>query len=204
MSIDEVNKRRQSLLRIAFSLDPKKTPSRIDFELDEKEYAVIGFAMVHWSFLEHALLQCSLGLAEALGVPLPDDARQDSLRRRLGAFRSLIANITDAAVLNDFERLASDIANENGFRQKLAHGIWHYDSADPDILHVEVSRHDGTRPSEFLNKDRIVDFALRVSVISFKLLYPGGYTLEDHAADFTGSSYSRAFVRMMTGKLDPT
>jgi hypothetical protein len=155
VSIDEVNRRRQSLLRVAFSLDPKKTPSRIDFELDEKEYAVIGYAMVHWSFLEHALLQCSLGLAEALGVALSDDARQDSLRRRLGAFRSLIANITEATVHKKFQRLAAEIAKENGFRQKLAHGIWHYDVADPDILHVEISRHGGAGPSEFLNKDKI-------------------------------------------------
>jgi hypothetical protein len=203
LSIDEINERRSSLLRIAFSLNPKK-PSRIDFELDEKEFAVIGYAMVHWSFLEHALLQCTLGLAEALAVAVPPDARQDSLRRRLAALRELIAQIPDKDVRKAFEELDSNIAKENGFRQKLAHGIWHYDSADPDILHVEVSRHDGAGPSEFLNKDRIVDFAHRVSVISFKLLHPGGYTIDDHAAEFTGSSYSRSFVRMMTGKLDPT
>jgi hypothetical protein len=199
MSIDDLNKRRRSLLRFGFSMDPNQ-PSVVDFELDQKEFGVLGFAMVHWSFMEHALLQTTIALADAIGVEVSTDVRQDSFRRRLDAFRKVTAQIDGAENRRQFAHLASRIAKENGFRQKLAHGIWHYDAADPDILHVEVSRHGADGPTEFLNTKRIFEFARRVGAISFELLHPGGYTMDDYAADHTGVSFSRSFIRMMTGK----
>jgi hypothetical protein len=191
--------KRLSLLRFGFSTDPTK-PSIVDFEMDEKEFGVIGYALVHWSFMEHALQKSTIGLAEALGVKCPTDAKQDSFRRRLNAFRGLVELIDGEQNKKPLHSLAARISKENGFRQKLAHGIWHYDAADPDILHVEVSRHDDDGPTEYFNRTRIFEFAWRVGAISFELLHPGGYTIQDHAAEHPGNSFSRAFQRAMLGK----
>jgi hypothetical protein len=126
--------------------------------------------------------------------------RLAKLSAMVDAFRKVTEQIDGAENRRQFAHLAARIAKENGFRQKLAHGIWHYDAADPDILHVEVSRHGADGPTEFLNTKRIFEFARRVGAISFELLHPGGYTMDDYAADHTGVSFSRSFIRMMTGK----
>jgi hypothetical protein len=108
--------RRLSLLRFGFSSDPTK-PSIVDFEMDEKEFGVIGYALVHWSFMEHALQKSTIGLASALNLKPPADATQDSFRRRLNAFRGLVELIDGDENKNPLRALAAKISKENGFPQ---------------------------------------------------------------------------------------
>lgn len=85
MTIEEINERRESLVRFVFPTDASAR-KRFELDLDEKEFSVVGYALIHWSFMEHALLHATVGLAKAIGVPVPKNAKQDSLRRRLRRF----------------------------------------------------------------------------------------------------------------------
>ncbi len=199
MTLEDINNRRMGLLQAVFAVGSSKA-ERFEFELDEKELCAVGYAIVHWSFLEHALLQATEGIAAELGIEVSADARQDSFRRRLVGFKSVVAQVKDERARKHLDLVADKIATENGFRQKITHGIWAYDAADPDVLHVEISR-AGKGPNALLNVDKIVAFAQRVSGLAVDLLHPCGLTKEEIVSQRDGGFYiSRAGLRMLIGK----
>ena len=62
MAIEDLSQRRADLLRAA--IEPgKENADRFEFSLDMKELAALGYAVAHWSFLEEAILQATLGIA---------------------------------------------------------------------------------------------------------------------------------------------
>jgi hypothetical protein len=90
------------------------------------------------------------------------------------------------------------IAAENSFRQKLVHGTWSYDVADPLIVEKPSA---GGSTQRLLNGDRIVEFAHRVDQPSMKLVYPNGLSAELVAEmRASGPAFSRNGFRMLMGK----
>ena len=62
MAIEDLSQRRADLLRAV--IEPgKENADRFEFSLDMKELAALGYAVAHWSFLEEAILQATLGIA---------------------------------------------------------------------------------------------------------------------------------------------
>jgi hypothetical protein len=190
--------RRQSLLRAVFPTD-EKSKARIDFDLSERECALIGLANVHWAYLEHRLLMATKEIAEELGIALPHTATPNAFNERLADFRLVVQQIPEEAAKTRFAEIANKISNENGFRQKLVHGIWSYDSVNPETLHVEVSRSHNP-PRAFFQENQIRDFALRVGELSFQLTFPEDYTSEQLFIDNGQASFSRSFLRQLRSK----
>lgn len=196
MSKNQIHK--VSLTRVVLPLTEGGSP-HLSFELSPKELFALGQANVQWAYLEHLVMEVTLTVSSALGITAPEGATQDSFRRRLAAFRYVAAAIRERNESALLVKVADRIAKANAFRQKLAHGIWSYDTADPEILHVEVSRREGG-PSEYFNAERIIRFAEEVSAISFQLRYPGGKDqfLAERAE--VGHGMSRELMKMLHGK----
>ena len=57
-----ISQRRADLLRAVFE-PGKENADRFGFSLDMKELAALGYAVAHWSLLEEATLQATLGIA---------------------------------------------------------------------------------------------------------------------------------------------
>jgi hypothetical protein len=197
MDEETFNRRCASLLQVVFP-PGKPHAERYEFDLDGQELAALGYAIAHWAFMEEALLQATVGIAADLGISEPSGARQDAFRARLRAFSTAAEQIPDEPIRTWFMSLVGRISNENGLRQRLVHGLWSFDMADPDCLLVEKpDEHGGKRLA--VNTERIIAFAQRVSEISMKLLNPNGLTIQDIAAEREGSSgyFSRSFLRMI-------
>lgn len=188
-----------NLTRVAFplTLEDGKKP-HVMLELDESEFAAIGFAVSQWALLEAQLLFATKALHEMAGTEMPSDATQDSFRRRFRAFTSALEAVKEAKVYEVWSSLPGKIAKENGIRQALTHGVWAYDCRDVDQLGVHLIRGEGEGRPKRLPKEALFSFAKRVGEIIFVLRYPRGRDqwLEEHAA--AGFSVSRSFLREMT------
>jgi hypothetical protein len=195
MDEETFKRRRASLLQALFP-PGKAHAERYEFDLDQQELAALGYAVAHWAFMEEALLQATVGIAADLGISEPSGARQDAFRARLRAFSTVAEQIPDEPTRTRFVSLVGRISNENGLRQKLVHGLWSFDMADPDCLLVEKPDGHGGKCLA-VNTDRIIAFAQSVSEISMKLLHPNGLAIDDIAAEREGSSgyLSRSFLR---------
>src|SRR5690348_12706595 len=66
------------------------------FDLGEREYSAIGFATVHWAFLEEAMFRRTVYFAKRARVRVPEHAHDLSFSRRIRALRLLMS----AAVKN--------------------------------------------------------------------------------------------------------
>lgn len=190
--------RRASLVGAVFPPD-EKSKARIDFDLSERECALIELATVHWAYLEHRLLVATKEIAKELGIAPPHSATPNAFNERLADFRSVVQQIPEEAEKSRFLVIANRISTENGFRQKLVHGIWSYDIVTPETLHVEVSR-SSNPPRAFFEENHIRDFVLRVGELSFLLTFPEDCTPEQLFIDNGYVSFSRNFLRELRSK----
>lgn len=188
-----------NLTRVAIPLENGKKPY-VMLELDEREFAAIGFAVSQWALLEAQILFATKLLHEMAGTKAPTDATQDSFRRRLRAFTSALEAVKEAKIYEIWSPLSGKIARENGIRQALTHGVWAYDHRDVDQLHAHLVRGGEAGKPQRLPKEALFSFAERVGEIIFILMYPGGKDqwLEEHAAG--GVSVSRSFLREVVTK----
>jgi hypothetical protein len=190
--------RRGSLVGILFPVGGKSKPC-MHFDLSKDELGLIGFATVHWAYLEHRLLMATIEIADELKLVVPKNATQNGFNKRLAAFREIVGGIPEEKERDRFLKIASQVSKENGFRQKLIHGIWSYDRTNPEVLHVEVSRSNNP-PKAFFRADVIRRFCVRVGELSFQLTYPEGYTSERLAMDRDDQAYfSRSFLQSIFG-----
>ncbi len=159
---------------ISTPIDKNRRPS-FHFDLNEEEFGVIGLVVVQWAFLEHALLERTAKLAERARIAVPKDALSFSFTRRLRAFRDLVDQAIKRKTTKDkILNLISRIARAEGYRHRIAHGLWSY---NPKRLE-QLWAIDRRRPSvEPFNVNKLVDFGNSIGELSFELIHPGGWRL---------------------------
>jgi hypothetical protein len=192
-----------SLVQILWPVRGSNDLPSHEFDLGQREYAAIGYAVVHWAFLEEALFERTELFARRAKVKTPADAHDLSFNRRLGALRILIGTVVkDTRQRTWWNTLISKIGRENGVRQKIVHGLWSYDAKKPDRLFSRPRRSLGKWMTPFSDK-KLLEFGGRVGELSFALLYPRPGV--GRPAKSSGEFYtyaSRAFLLELAGKAD--
>lgn len=161
----------KSLLRLIIPHSPEEQPY-YDFEIGEKEYAALGFAIVHWGFFEDILYGATAKLARRAGKKVPLDAKSLDFSRRLTALERLVKRMRDPLGIKkgSLLELIPKIANANGIRQKLVHGLWSFDPKKPERLYSRSRRalpfKTRLEPFDFPS---LIKFALSVGELSFVL-----------------------------------
>jgi hypothetical protein len=172
------------------------------FDLGEREYSSIGFATVHWAFLEEAMFRRTVYFAKRAKVRVPKEAHDLSFSRRIRALRLLMSTtVKNPKRKRWWNLIISAIAKENGIRQKIVHGLWSYNPRQPDRLYSSLRPSLGKWMTPF-NVDSLSEFGERVGELSFALLHPpswGGRLPKD---DGYYSYMSRSFLLRMSGKAD--
>lgn len=187
-------------------LSTKGQRHRLDTELNHYELAAIGYVTVLWARLEHTVLAKTIALAEQSGLSVPEDATSLSFKRRLRAYRTLI----NTAVNDNLERakllqLITNIGGVERSRNRITHGIWDWELADPAQLRAWSARVP-YHFEEHFDFHKLIKVAHRIGELSFQLEFPGGEkeALEHQTAVMMqrGFSVSRSFALEMTGR-DP-
>jgi hypothetical protein len=189
------------------AIAPNNGQHRIDTDLTLHELAVIGYVTVLWADLEHRLLLKTIELSEQAGNDeLPEDASSLSFKSRLRAYRALVkSTVKDEKKRAELLSLAMSIGSIERARNRIAHGLWDWDFADPTRLRSSSFRvpFDFDEPFDFR---KLLKLAKRIGGLSFRLAYPGGVdeALETQAQAVArrGSSWSRQFLLQMKG-IDP-
>jgi hypothetical protein len=196
---------KQSLLRLVVPLPGSNECARYDFEIGMREYAALGLANVHWAFFEEVLYQSTAKLARRAGRRIPEEAKQLDFSRRLGALRQLAVRMRDPMGLkrDRLLKLIPKIANANGTRQKLVHGIWDFDPGKPHRIFSRPRKGLPSKarlPAEGYDFMKMIKFALSVGELSWAL---EGATSPLKIPDDEPRSYmSRSFLLALAGK-DP-
>ncbi len=192
------------LLKVVYHFDGT-TPPGYDFEIGMKEYAAIGFFMVHWAFLEDVLFLRTQIFARRAKQPLPAMARDLSFTRRIQTLRELIQNVIKQPTARErWFRLLQKIANAEGRRHKLAHGLWLYNPKRPEHLLLGASQRMSKR-ARLVHFDfkETAEFALSIGRLSFELAHPRpGSGRPAKSSDEFFASMSRSFLLTLQGK-DP-
>jgi hypothetical protein len=163
-----------NLLSISVPVDKNRRPG-FHFDLSQEEFGVIGLVVVQWAFLEHALFVRTSQLAERARIAVPQDALSFSFTRRLRAFRSLVdRTIRRKATKIKTLQLISRIARAEGYRHRIAHGLWSYNPKRLEQLWAIDRRRPHVEP---FNVKKLVDFGDAIGELSFELIYPGGWRL---------------------------
>lgn len=181
---------------------------QIEFELDESECAAIGRVTAHWAYLEHVVFSVTKGIAEVVGVNIPNDALNMSFSRRLGAMRVLVEQHAEPPERKRMERLIGMIANAEQDRHKMTHALWDWDPQNPERIHASSfrPRFEFEKSFDAASLHKLAD---RIGQVSFELKYPTGWddafreTLAENA-DPDGNvaffSMSRDLARMLVSK----
>ena len=163
-------------------------------DLEEKELAGIGWVTAHWAILEHYLLYQTVEMATGRGAEPHEDVFNFSLTRRLKAWLTEVRLLPDGPRKTELEKLSGKIANCENRRHQTTHGLWAWETGDPDKL-----RTFSTRPRvEFevsIDLDGLVKLAQELGEVNFVLAYPNG--IEDFYAEkaASGGSFSRGFLK---------
>jgi len=146
---------------------------QIDCDLVPDELRAIGLITVQWAHLEHCLFVRSAEIASTCAQELPDDVRSLSFTRRLQAFRRLASLLGDEEA-RKWERVADRIANAEGRRHKVTHGLWVWDnSKDGDLVAVSSLRPPHTFEVH-IDLKHLERLANDIGELLFDLSYPGG------------------------------
>jgi hypothetical protein len=180
---------------------------RIDTALTLHELAVIGYVTVLWADLEHRLLLRMVELSEQSGHDeLPEDAWSLSFKSRLRAYRSLVkSTVKDKKKRAQLLGLAMSIGSIERSRNRITHGLWDWDFADPTRLRSSSFRvpFDFDEPFDFR---KLLKLAERIGELSFRLAYPGGVNeaieIQAQAVTRRGAFWSRQFLLQMRA-IDP-
>jgi hypothetical protein len=160
-----------NLLMYTLPVDEKKRPG-IRFDLLEQESGVIGLVVIQWAFLEYALFVRTAGLVEKAKLEFPKDALSFSFSRRLRAFRGAAEKaIKSKATKKKIFNLISRIARAEGYRHKIAHGLWSYNPKRLEQLFA-IDRRGRFEPFDV---KKLLDFSDSIGELSFELIHPGGW-----------------------------
>lgn len=161
------------LSQVMISIDMEKPGAKpiIECELTPKELQLIGLITVQWAHLEHCLFITSLDLAEQVGYSDLSDIKNLSFTRRLQGFRKL-CELLDSNEAARWSKVADRIANLEGTRHKVTHGLWLWKTAD------ELSSIISLRPpynfNMKINAKRLEKLGNQIGELIFELSFPNG------------------------------
>ena len=164
--------------------------TRIDFEMDPEELHAIGRVTTQWAYLEHVVFAVTSGIAKAIEVDLPTDARSTSFKRRLSALRLLVEECVSTSDTKRVLLLISKIANAEQDRHRVTHGTWDWDRTNPERISASSFR-PGYEFEKKFDATKLNKLANTIGSISFQLEYPNGF--EDAFAQLLDNEHSAFF-----------
>jgi hypothetical protein len=181
---------------ISTPIDKHGRPS-FHFDLTGEEFCSIGMVVVQWAYLEHAVFERTVQLAQRYRLPVPENALSTSFSRRLRALREFANTVIKReATKKHFANLVSRIARAEGYRHRVAHGLWSYNPRRLEQLWSLSYRRSNVEP---FNVKKLTDFADLIGELSFELMRPGGwrFSLIITRDKKTGSWYGGGIPRSM-------
>lgn len=147
---------------------------RLTSDLVEGEIFAVGQFTVAWAILEHLILLHTADLCARANIPLPDDAKSLSFKRRRRAFLTVIKKCVRRRKERDhFEAIANKAGSIEQSRNRITHGLWEWDGEDPQRV-VASSFKQPFAFEEPFNFDKLIKLAEQVEELNFKLTYPRG------------------------------
>lgn len=191
----------ESLVRELFIFDGGRRA--YDFEISMKEFGAIGRVIVHWAFLEYALYYRTKAFTKRAKVAIPKNARNFSFSKRLSVLRELmLMTIRDQKTKERWLNLISRIANAEGKRHRIAHGLWSYDPTRIERLWTHSANTNSQRAFNF-DFISLGEFGLSIGELSYELLNPRpGSGRPPKDLDLPFAYASRQFRLVLEGK-DP-
>jgi hypothetical protein len=113
---------------VRYSLSLVDNRHRLEPDLEEEEFAAIGYVTAQWAPLEHKILASTLALSYESGAAPPVEATNLWFEKRLGARKTIERFVTNKKEKARLLRLVSKAANLSASRHKLAHGLWTWDT----------------------------------------------------------------------------
>jgi hypothetical protein len=104
---------------------------------------------------------------------VPRDASSQSFTRRLQAFRAL-AKVQQQSETKRLNNLADRIANAEGQRHKIVHGLWLWETSGAEDIVAIVSFRPPHRFDARIDLPRLNRLAQQVGELMFELSYPNG------------------------------
>lgn len=152
----------------------KDEPWRLKIELTDDEMAAIGRITVQWAFLEHLLLLRTADAAQMAGLKIPLDAASAAFTKRLRAWRLLVEEtVADLPEKTRDLKLVSQIANAEGDRHKITHGLWDWDDDNPEVLRASSFR-PRFQFEKKLDLKALTKLADKIAEINYRLYLPEG------------------------------
>ena len=146
----------------------------IHFDISEGELATIGYAVIQWAYLEHALHYRTFTMAKRNRIALPEDANNFSFSKRLRAFRQLVEQVIKRPKYKkELLELIDQIGSAEGNRHRIVHDAWFFNPRKANQLWSLNLRKKGARLEPFDEK-KIWKFAEHVGTLSFRLEHPRG------------------------------
>jgi hypothetical protein len=161
-----------SAVTVTMGVGPGAKP-QVDCDLVPEELQAIGLITAQWAHLEHCLFVRAAQIATDQSQALPDDIRSLSFTRRLAAFREIVTGLA-ADERKKWIRVADRIANAEGRRHKITHGLWSWDnSKDGELVALSSLRppHRFEIQSDTKQLKRLGD---DIGELLFDLSFPGG------------------------------
>jgi hypothetical protein len=187
-------------VKVHFHLqDGKHCKDKVFPDISDEEMFAIGRVTVSWAYLEHAILDDCLQMADAHRVPLSPDAFVVPLKPRLRVWRDLIKKYRKGKRRDRLLKIISSIENAQRSRNQITHGLWNweYSSADRVTAKSYKPRFEFTQPFDFTKLLKLSD---TLGEINFELMYPKGRIQAMKALAARPNRVSREFALMMTGK----
>lgn len=178
--------------QVMIALDGKS--HQLGPDLEQKEFAAIGWVVSTWSILEHYILTQTVEMAQARNAEPDPETFNFSFSRRFKAWLTEVRALPESKRKAQLEKLSGKIGNCEDRRHKTTHGLWAWETADPDKLKAF-----STRPRvEFevaVDFEGLISLAQEIGEINFALAYPNGKDdfYAEKAAE--GGSFSRGFLK---------
>jgi hypothetical protein len=164
---------RPSHAAVEIPIGAKDAKPQIVSELTPEELQAIGLITVQWAHLEHCLHFRSVQLAVVANVAEPKHLLSVSFTRRLRAFRELACKLSSPAK-EKWKRIVDRIANAEGDRHKVTHGLWIWESAQDNDLVAVASFRAPHKYEPHFNLPRLSLLAERINELLFELSFPEG------------------------------
>jgi hypothetical protein len=189
-------------VNIVFNLAGEK--NQLIPDLSDEEMFAIGRVMVSWAYLEHAILDDCVRMADAHRTTVPDGAFVVALKPRLRVWREMITKFRRGKPREHLLKTISRIENAQSARNRITHGLWSWEYSSPERITAKSykPRFGFNQHFDFMKLMKLGDV---LGEINFELRYPKGETeaMKSLAARPLGMSRDFALIMMGKGKPRP-